>query len=298
MNRIGEFAALGTAVAFGLSSIFHTLAGRQVGSVIVNRMRLLFAISYLLAMHLIGGIPLPFSAGSERFFWLGLSGIVGLAIGDAMLFQAFIYIGARLAMLLMSLAPVLAAVIAWIFLKESLSLVQVAGMLLAISGVALVVRERSGNAPGTAAARKNYSRGILLGLGACACQAIGYILAKPGLANNFSPISGALLRMTAATIIIWGMAFFQRQVGLTFRSVNRRAVLLLAAGALVGPVIGVTLSMLAIQTTEIGIASTLIALTPVFLLPIGFFFFHERFGWKAIAGTLLAMSGVAILFLL
>ena len=64
-----------------------------------------------------------------------------------------------------------------------------------------------------------------------------------------------------------------------------------------GPVLGVSLSLFALQHTSVGVASTLIALPPIFLIPIEYHFFKERFGWGAIAGTILAMIGVGILFL-
>jgi drug/metabolite transporter (DMT)-like permease len=72
---------------------------------------------------------------------------------------------------------------------------------------------------------------------------------------------------------------------------------LIAVGAFMGPFLGVWLSLFAIQHAEVGVVSTLMALPPVLLLPVSFVLFKERFGWQAVAGTLLAMSGIALLFL-
>ena len=119
------------------------------------------------------------------------------------------------------------------------------------------------------------------------------------MAGNFPPFAGTLIRMIAAFVTLWIVASFQRQVGVTVDNMRRRPQVLgwVAFGALFGPVIGVSLSLLAVQHTGIGVASTLMALPPVFMLPISYFVFKERFGWQAIAGTLLAMAGVALLFL-
>jgi drug/metabolite transporter (DMT)-like permease len=297
LSQAGELAALGTALAFAFSSVFHTLAGRRLGSVILNRMRLLLAIGYLVVLHLISGIPLPFQAGFEHTFWLSLSGAIGLALGDALLFQAFILIGARLGMLLLSLNPILAALLGWLLFKEHLSGYQILGIILAVVGVAVVVSER-GATPGTATTnKKDYTKGVFLGLGAAACQAGGLITARPGLADGFPALSATLIRMVAASILIWGLAILQRQVRQTFERVDGKSWLILSAGAFIGPVLGVTLSLYAVQNSLVGVASTLMAMTPLFMLPIGYFIFHERFGWKAVAGTAIAMTGITLLFL-
>src|SRR3954464_6296100 len=143
MPFIGELAALATSVCFSLSSIVFTFSGRQLGSTLNNRTRLLIAILLVMVLHtLLYGQPLPLNAGTERWFWLGLSGFVGLALGDGFLFQAFILIGPRLSMLMMALAPVLGAIMAWIFLGENLTLTAVIGIIVTVCGILIVVAER------------------------------------------------------------------------------------------------------------------------------------------------------------
>jgi drug/metabolite transporter (DMT)-like permease len=198
-------------------------------------------------------------------------------------------------MLLMALAPVITSLLGWIFFKERLDLMNMVGILLAVSGVLVVVQDR-GKFTGTPAIPpKDYLHGILFGVGAAICQAIGLVTARPGMAGNYPALSGALTRMSVAAVIIWGIAIFQKQVRQTFKQTDRKSWVFLSIGALVGPTLGVTLSLFAVQHTAIGIASTLIAMTPVFLLPIGYFFFNERFGWGAVFGTLIAMLGVTMI---
>lgn len=295
----GEFAALATAIFFSATSTMFTLAGRQVGSVVLNRSRLILAVIFLISAHLILGTPLPVHASADRWFWLSLSGIIGLVLGDAFLFQAFIWIGPRLSMLLMSLAPVLAAILAWLFLSERLTGGQVLGILITLLGVSWVILDRNGNGLKDAASRHNYLMGILFGLGGAAGQAIGLITAKEGLSGDFPALSGTLIRMLAAAATLWGFTILRGKAGATIKQITShpQASLFIVAGALTGPFLGVTFSLFAIQHTEVGIASTIMALPPVFLLPVGYFVFKERIGWQAILGTVLAMAGVAILFL-
>ena len=298
-NYLGQFAALGTALLLSCSSTFFTLASRRIGALTLNRLRLVFAVLWLLAAHAVLGLALPFQAGKERWFWLGLSGIFGLVLGDAFLFQAMIWIGARLTMLMMALAPALAAILAWIFRGDALSGWQVLGMLLTLAGIGWVIQERNGRSQASPADQRQYWRGILYGLGAAIGQAGGLVLAKPGLAGGFPAPSATLIRMFTAGTVLWGYALLRGQARQSLQKIAAQppAFWQTLVGAFFGPFLGVTLSLFAIQRTEVGVASTLGSLTPIFLLPIGYFFFKERFGWPAVVGTLLAMAGVALLFL-
>ena len=293
---LGELAALATSLSFSFGSTVFTAAGRRIGSLTVNRTRLVIATIFLSITHLIVlGNLVPLNAAPERWFWFSLSGIIGLVLGDIFLFQSFVLVGPRIAMLMMSLAPIFAALQAWIFLSETLSGGQIFGILLTIIGIAWVVMEGSGKNENA----RVYGRGILLGLGAAIGQATGLVLAKKGFGGDFSPISANLIRLLSATILLWVITFFQGQIKSTLQTLkeNPAGFFLAVAGAFFGPFLGVTLSLFAIQRVAVGVASTLTSLPPIFLLPISYFVFKEHFGWGAIIGTLLAMAGVAMLFL-
>jgi len=284
-------------MAFTVNSAVFTLAGRQVGSMIVNRFRLVLAVLFLGTAHwVVFGTPLPLEAEPQRWLWLSLSGISGLIMGDAFLFQAFVWIGPHLSMLMMSLVPVISALLAWMFLDELLNAGQIIGMLLTVAGLAWVILERNSvQYPRS----RDYLRGILYGLGGALGQSLGLILSKNGLEGDFSPISGNIIRMLTAGILLWAITLLQGQAGLTFQRLVKSgwALFHIMSGTFVGPFLGVSLSLYSIQNTEVGVASTLMALPPIFLLPIGYFFFGERFGWGAVTGTIVAILGVALLFL-
>jgi drug/metabolite transporter (DMT)-like permease len=297
MKFLGEIAALATAVFFALTALIFTSTGRSVGSQVTNRMRLLFALFYLIVLNLIlFREPLPFSAESSRWIWLSLSGVIGLSLGDAFLFRSFISLGPRLGTLLLSLAPIFGSVIAWVFFKETLTLLQITGIVLALAGIGWVVlsHEEPPNTP-HGHTRRGVIFGVLGGLG----QAVGLVLSKQGMFGDFSPFQANAIRMLAAVIFIWIWAAFEGNAGTTLNGLRGKpqVIGLLALGAFVGPVLGVTSSLLAIQYAEIGVASTLMALTPVIILPISYFVFKEKVGWQAILGTAFAIAGVAVLFL-
>ena len=139
----GEVAALGTACSWAVSALAFQSAGRRVGSLPVNLIRLLIAVFLLGAFTwATRGLPLPLDASRHTWVWLSLSGLAGFTIGDLCLFRAFVLLGARTAMLVMSLVPPMAAATGWLLLGETLTVAHLAGMALTVGGVAWVVSER------------------------------------------------------------------------------------------------------------------------------------------------------------
>jgi len=298
MIPIGEIAALLTSFCWSFSALGFTMATRRAGAQATNRVRVLLALLALVLINaVLYGQPVPLHAGAARWAWLGISGIIGLSLGDAFLFQAFIEIGPRLGLLLLSLAPVFGAAIAWIFFGQALGLLQIAGMLVTLGGISWVVLVRPD--PNDTGAHKVTGRGVLFGTLGALGQAVGLVFSQQGMTGSFSPFAGTLIRMLAAAVTLWVVAVFQRQAVSTLKDMLREPAILgwTAFGSLFGPVIGVSASLLAVQHTSIGVASTLMALPPIFMLPISRLVFKERFGWQAVAGTLVAMAGVALLFL-
>jgi uncharacterized membrane protein len=258
MKLVGELAALATAFFFAITALIFTSTGRSVGSQVTNRMRLTFALIYLVILNIIlFRQPLPFSAGSSRWLWLSLSGIIGLSLGDAFLFQSMISVGPRLGSLLLSLAPIFGSIIAWVFFGERLTILQITGITLALAGIGWVVvsHQEPPNTP-HGHTRRGVIFGVLAGLG----QAVGLVFSKQGMTGEFSPFQANAIRMLAAVIFVWIWTAFDGNIGSTFNDLRGKpqVVGLLAVGAFVGPLLGVSSSLLAIQHAEIGVASTLI----------------------------------------
>lgn len=306
VQYIGELAAIGTSIAFAFGSTLFTISGRLIGSKLVNRTRLIIALLGVMLVHFLWfGDILPNDAGFQPWFWLGVSGFVGLAIGDGLLFQAFVMIGPRLAMLVFSLSPVLGAILAWIFLGETLGLQDILGIVITVGGIALVVTERTekpkDDKPKNDETPNNpryYIYGLLFALGGAFGQAGGQVLAKIGLANDFPTFSALLIRLIVATALIWALTIAQKEVKSSYHNLkaNPRAVGMLIVAALLGPIIGVWLSLVAIQNSPIGIATTLSSLMPIFLIPISYYVFGDKVSKQAVIGTLITVGGSALLF--
>jgi drug/metabolite transporter (DMT)-like permease len=297
MDFIGEVAALATSFFFALTSIIFASTGRMVGSQVTNRIRLIFALIYLVVLNVIlFREPLPFSAESSRWVWLSLSGVIGLSLGDTFYFQSLISVGPRLGSLLLSMAPIFGSVIAWVFFSETLTALQITGIVLALAGIGWVVMSHE-EPPDTP--HGHTQRGIFFGVLAGLGQAAGLVLSKQGMFGEFSPFQANVIRMSAAVIFTWLWTVLEGRAGATISALREkpRVIGLIAAGALVGPLLGVSASLLAVQHAEIGVASTLMALPPVIILPFSYFVSREKIGWQAVVGTILAIAGVAVLFL-
>jgi len=297
---MGEIAALATAVCWALSSVFFTATTKEIGALAVNRIRLVFAVVFLLITHtLLTGRPLPLGVAPSHWLWLGLSGIVGLVIGDTLLFQAFKLIGNRLGTLIMAGVPVMSGLGAWLFLSEKLAPQAILGIAICVCGIGVVVFERAGANTPLNADRRRYITGILYALGGALGQAGGLILAKMGLNDNFPSISGVMIRMLVALLVMWAFTLLTGQARATLGKFlqNRQTTLNLIAGSLVGPFIGVWLSQIAVQNSYVGISSTLMAMTPIVMLPIARYYYLEKLSPRVLFGTLLALAGVTVIFL-
>jgi drug/metabolite transporter (DMT)-like permease len=300
---MGSIAALVTAACWAATSLFFTAAGKEVGSVVVNRVRLLLAVIFLVLIHwLLTGTLIPLNAGAERWFWLGLSGIIGLVLGDLALFQSYVMIGPRLGTLIMAGNPVIGTLLAWVFLGERLGWLEIAGIFLTVAGITWVVMERSGGLKADAEVhtdRRHFILGVLCAFGGALGQAVGLILAKKGMTGDFPSISGVVIRMVSAAVAIWLMTIISGQARATVQAIRAKLPVLrtLVLGTLVGPVAGVWLSLIAVQLAPVGIASTLMALTPIMLLPFSRWVFQEKVSLRAVAGTLVSIAGVVIIFM-
>jgi drug/metabolite transporter (DMT)-like permease len=295
---VGELAALATAVCWSFTSVFFSIGGRRVGSAVVNRTRLLFAIVFISVFHLfMEGVLFPFGTESWRWGILTLSSILGLGLGDGALFYAFVLIGPRLSMLVMTLVPVFSAFFAWLAFGESLRPIEFVGMAITIAAIGWVVSERR-----TADPSQEHNPNYLFGLGMAVIGALGQtanlVVTKYALIDGYSALSATLIRIFVALIALWLLAGWRGEVRSSISKLqDRRALLAIMAGALVGPFLGIWFSLIAVQNSRVGIASTIMALPPVLLIPLTAIFLKERVTLRALLGTGIAIGGVSLLFL-
>jgi len=295
MPFLGELFALITATLWSVSSVLFTEATRRIGSVRVNVTRLLLGILLLSLAIWVWDIDKNLTA--TQAINLVLSGMVGLAIGDSFLFKAFEQIGARLSMLILSSAPGIAAVAAFVFLGEDLPVLGVVGMITTIAGVSLVIFERGAQA---AHPEKIRWTGIAFAFIGAAGQGIGLIFAK--LAFNEGNINGfvaAFVRISGSLVLLLPAVVLAGKLRRLIATLNeeRKAFLLTGVGSVVGPFLGISFSLIAVANTKVGVAATLMATVPIIMLPLIRFVYKEALPWRAILGAFVAVAGVAMLFL-
>jgi len=293
MPYLGEIFALITAIWWTGSSMAFTAATVRVGSVYVNVMRMILATLILLPIGLVaGGLQ---NVKGDQLLYLSLSGFVGFVFGDSFLFKAFETIGARISMVIMAFAPALTALLAYIFLGETLSFLGFLGMIVTLFGIGMVVLDRNGSEK----SRHLSPAGVVWAFLATLGQAGGYILTKAAFnCGAIGGIEATFIRVLAGTILIvplnYFLGYFRHPVRV-FRE-KPEAMKYTILGAILGPVLGVTFSLLAVSMTKVAIASTLIATTPIFMLPAVRFIYHDHLNWQARIGAILAVGGIVLLF--
>lgn len=301
-NHFGEIAGVLTAVFWTVTALAFESAGKKVGSLSVNLIRLVIAF-FLVGIYswIVRGFFFPTDATLFNWKWLALSGLVGFVIGDLMLFESYLFIGARVAMLIMALAPPFAAFIGWLMLGEVLSPMNWLGMAITMSGIVIVILKREKKETNGTVKKKlasNYSiPGLLLALGGALGQAAGLVLSKKGM-GDYDAFSATQIRVLTGVIGFTVLFFFMKRWPRVWSALkNGSAMKRISLGAFFGPFLGVSFSLLAVQHTQTGIAATLMAIVPVLIIGPSIILFKEKINWKEILGAIITVGGVALFFL-
>ncbi len=286
--------ALLAAAMWGSASIFFTLSSREIGAGNLNRLRLIFAVIILSGIiSATVGWDWVSHITHEEYALLGLSGVIGLAFGDRFYFSALKEMGPRLSTQVFALNPVTSTVLAWVFLDEKLGFWPLLGIAIAICGVIVVTSERRQKGNSSHAT----TRGVIFALIATGCHSGAFVLAKHVMADKIDSLTGSFVRMVSAMLVVWAVAAISGKSLSTFRSMSTlRRWKLVVAGSILGPSIGVWVALIGITHAPVGVASTLMALTPLFVIPLVVLTQNEKVSRRAILGSLIAFGGVVLLF--
>ncbi|MDD3876331.1 MAG: DMT family transporter [Bacteroidales bacterium] len=291
----GEFAALFTAFCWTISALVFESASKKIGSIAVNFIRLFLALIIIsIYTYFSRGLLLPTDASFQAWFWLILSGLIGLVLGDYFLFESYTIIGSRIAMLIMTLVPPLTAFLSWLFLDEILTLMNFLGMGLTLTGIALVIINK-GN--GQRFFKINFSpKGLLFAFFGAVGQALGLILSKVGM-GNYDAFAASQIRIITG-VIGFGLliSFWKKWTPVSSALKNNTGMLLVGLGSVFGPFLGISFSLYAVQHTHAGIASTIMAIVPVLLIPVAVIFLKQKVTLKEVLGAVISVLGVALFF--
>ena len=311
MQHLGEIISLTVAVSWTVTAIFADKASHRLGSMSTNVIRLALASVFLAALLWITlGHPYPVYADGQAWLWLGLSALVGYVFGDWCLFNSYLVIGARFGQLFMTLAPPMAAIAGWALLGETLTWKSILAMVVTLSGIAISILSKG---EGHKMKLSLPLKGVLLGLGAGAGQGVGLVLSKigmqhyeaavpagaPELTGAMLPFASTMIRALIGTVGFLCLMALQKDLPKLNAAVRDRkgftyAILI----TIFGPFLGVSLSLMAVQYTDAGIASTLMALTPVLIILPYAILYKQKVRLKEILGVMVSMTGVAMFFLM
>ena len=311
MNHTGEIIAILSAVSCTATALYASEASSRLGTMTVNVLRLAMATLFLAAaLWITTGFPYPASADGKVWFYLALSALVGYVFGDWCLFNSYLVIGPKIGQLFMTLAPPISAVTGWLLLGEHMSWKAWLAMAVTISGIAISIMSRE---EGSNIRLSIPLKGILLGIGAGMGQGIGLVLSKIGMEHysavlpadapdavrTMIPFASTMTRALIGCLGFLAIMAIQKDLGkLNEAAGDRKGLKYAALTTLFGPVIGVSLSLMSVQYTETGIASTLMSLTPVLIIVPYALIYRQKISLKEIVGVTVSMIGTALFFLL
>ena len=304
MTYLGELISIGVAFSWTATALLSEFGSKRLGNLTLNVLRMALALVFSLVLFgVVTGGPLPTGVSSEAIGWMLLSGLVGYVIGDFCLFQCYIIIGSRYGQLFMTLAPLSAALMAWVTLGQQLMAMSIVAMLVTLVGIGISVLGRGEHHKVSLRLPLN---GVLYAVGAAVCQGVGLVLSKigmdhyntPDMPEWLIPFSANFYRCVAG-IIGFTLLLYLRDGVAPLREVlhDRKGLSVATATTIFGPFVGVGFSLMAVQYTAAGIASTLMAMTPIIILLPSYWLFHERITWRAVVGALISVVGVSLFFL-
>lgn len=294
-NYTGEYAALATAIFWTITALAFESASMKVGSLSVNIIRLFIGFAFLtLYAWIRRGLLLPVDATADNWTWLIISGLVGFVFGDLFLFKAYTIIGSRFSMLIMTLVPPITALLGWIVLGERLTLFNFLGMFLTFSGIALAIFSRGEN---DKISLKLAPKGVLFAFGGALGQAGGLVLSKFGM-GSYDAFASTQIRIIAGIagfVLLVTLLKRWKKVGNAVN--NRHAMTGITIGSFFGPFLGVSFSLIAVKFTQTGIASTIMSLVPVLIIPPAYLLFRQKVTFIEIIGTMISVGGVTLFFI-
>lgn len=295
-THVGEVAALATALCWTITALAFESAGKKVGSLPVNLIRLIMAFFLLSIYSFINrGLILPTDASGSVWAWLSFSGLIGFVIGDLFLFQAYVEIGSRIAQLIMSTVPPITAVVGFILMGEKISPLGIVGMVITISGIALVILTK-----GNGDKRVKFAhplKGLIYAFIGALGQAFGLVFSKLGM-GNYDPFAATQIRIILAIVGFVIVITITKNWGKFYLAIKDiSAMKRISLGAFFGPFLGVSLSLLAVQHAPTGIVSTITSITPILIIPAAIFIFKEKITPREMIGAIISLIGIGLLFL-
>jgi len=308
VDQSGIFIALATTLSWSIGIFPFTEAARRLGVNPLNHFRLLLAATLLLVVSACINLDRflhIFSADYQQaWIWLGLSGLIGLALGDYFAFKMYAILGARTGSMLTTFSPAAALICGKFLLGEKINGVGVAGIIMTIFGVISISLGKKERSKIPLNAHGHIQEGIIHGILGAICQGVGLVLAKKGFllqeqaGQLLNPMHATFIRMVISVLVLFLFTLLSGGISEVLAPIlsNRdRGIRFAIAGTFFGPFLGVCLSLLTITLIDVAVAQTIFSLVPVVALLIARVFLKEKISGPSVAGVIIAITGVLIL---
>lgn len=293
-NFLGEIAALSAALLWAVSSVVYSRLGVKIAPLQLNLYKGIIAIALIVLTLFLQGATFA-NLSWATIAWLSLSGVIGIGLGDTAYFAALNSLGARRTLLLETASPPMGALLALIFIGEQLTSLAWCGISLTILGIAWVISERN-PVNNTSIS----TRGIVYGVLAAIAQAVGAVISRFALIQSaISPLESTLIRLIGGTVIVLGLLLFPTipvARAKTKWRISWRSLGIIAIAATGSTYLGIWLQQTSLKFAPTGIAQTFLATSPLFILPI-VALQGEKISWRSILGVLVALGGIALMFI-
>ncbi|NEQ51928.1 MAG: DMT family transporter [Leptolyngbya sp. SIO3F4] len=289
----GEIAALSAAGLWAFATLMFGQLGKRLSPLMLNLIKGAMAVGFIMLtltvrQQLLASLPI------KSVILLLISGVIGIGLGDTAYFATVNALGARQALLLEMLAPPMAALMSLVFLQEQLSFLAWLGMTLTLAGIIWVVSERNPKVH-SINSKIGITKGVFFGITAALGQSVGSVLSRAALVDTMvDPLWSSLLRLSAGLICISGLLLWRKNEPV-FTRLSGQLLIGVAIAAFFGTYLAIWLQQIALKHSPAGIAQSLLATSPIIVLPMTLVI-GERITLRAICGATIALVGIWLLF--
>ena len=293
---IGQLISLATAFFWTFTAIGFEGAGKRVGSLSVNMIRLVIGMILLtLTVLITTGSFFPVGVGQYGWNMLLISGLIGLMIGDLFLFQAFVDLGARLSLLIYCSVPIMTSVLGYFIFDEIFDYITILGIAITLSAISVVILSRRTKSKKF---EKHILKGIIFATIGAIAQSVGLVLSKLGMGETLGAFEATQIRVIAGLFGFILYITLRKKWKEIFSAVKDKvAMKYILVGSIFGPFLGVASSLLAMRYANIGVTTTIAQLNVILIIPFSVLIFKDKVNKIEIIASIFAFIGVALLFI-
>lgn len=286
--------ALCAAMLGAIGSNLYAKLGERLSSDMIGCVRMYLALPIAFVIMWISGQGVSSGIPASAFAAMLSSGFIGFFLCDLFMFKAIVDFGPRETAVVMTFNPALTAFTAFLLMGESLTSKQILGMAVTVIGIVTMV---CGEGKTQRRTGSNLLVGLLCAIAAAFLQTAADITAKlsvsdlPVLTSNALRVAGGFAAWAILSVIKRKDYATQMRV---FADSNYLLILILAVIA--GPVLGTTLSLGAMTKAPVGIVKSIVNSSPVLMIPIDYFYRKKKLTFLSVAGTVISVLGVMLLF--